>query len=126
MIKILFFVMLCVSLLWSAPEEDENRVFYPPETPHLDKVYKILEQENYRLVEDSTLADWKGDLFMTDMKDSVRYELILENESRVPVIIGAFYLQPLDKKTVRRELKKFSLGFVVTNLVIFALFFVRF
>ncbi len=126
MIKSLFIGLLWVSLLCGMPDKEKNRVFYPPETPYLDKVYKILEQEDYRLVEDSTLADWKGDLLMTDLKDSVKYEVILEDESRVPISLGTFFLKPTDPETIRKELKHFSLGFLMTNLVILTLFFVRF
>jgi len=78
------------------------------------------------MVEDSALAVWTGSLLMTDLNDSLRYEVVLEKESGLKIVAGEFYLKPADKKVVIQQLKDFSLWFTVTNLLLILLFYIRF
>ncbi|MCD6233479.1 MAG: hypothetical protein DRP86_05665 [Candidatus Neomarinimicrobiota bacterium] len=122
--KMLLGMLLAISLLFAADEKE--RVYFPPDTPYLEKVCKTLNEQDYLLVEDSTAADWKGSLMMTDLSDSIRYEILLENKSGGPVLAGVFYLKPVAGKIVLKQIRNFSLWFAVTNLVILGLFFIRF
>ncbi|MGC9512456.1 MAG: hypothetical protein ACP5D8_02370 [Fidelibacterota bacterium] len=117
-------LLLGISLLFAA--EEKERVYFPPDTPYLEKVYKTLNEQDYVLVEDSTAADWKGSLVMTDFSDSIRYEILLDKQSEAPVIAGVFYLKPVAGKIVLKQIRDFSLWFAVTNLMILGLFFIRF
>lgn len=107
-------------------QNDMEAVFFSPDTPYPDKIYQILEKSKYRMVEDSALAVWTGSLLMTDLNDSLRYEVVLEKESGLKIVAGEFYLKPADKKVVIKQLKDFSLWFTVTNLLLIFLFYVRF
>lgn len=117
-------LLLGISLLSAA--EEKERVYFPPDTPYLEKVYHALNEQNYLLVEDSTAADWKGSLVMTDFSDSIRYEILLDKPSGASVIAGVFYLKPVAGKIVLKQIRDFSLWFAVTNLMILGLFFIRF
>ncbi|HDT12405.1 MAG TPA: hypothetical protein ENO01_01985, partial [Candidatus Marinimicrobia bacterium] len=99
-------------------QNDMEAVFFSPDTPYPDKIYQILEKSKYRMVEDSALAVWTGSLLMTDLNDSLRYEVVLEKESGLKIVAGEFYLKPADKKVVIKQLKDFSLWFTVTNLLL--------
>ena len=107
-------------------QNDMEAVFFSPDTPYPDKIYQILEKSKYRMVEDSALAVWAGSLLMTDLNDSLRYEVVLEKESGLKIVAGEFYLKPADKKVVIKQLKDFSLWFTMTNLLLIFLFYVRF
>lgn len=125
MSRILIVIGMSVSFLFAALEEKE-RVYFPPDTPYLEKVYQTLNENNFLLVEDSTGADWNGTLIMTDLNDSIQYEVILEDKMHGPVLAGKFYLKPVDNKSVFKQIRDFSLWYAVTNLVILSLFFIRF
>jgi hypothetical protein len=121
-----FVALLIVIVPLFADKNDTEAVFFSPDTPYADKIYQILEKSQYRMVEDSALAVWSGSLLMTDLKDSLRYEVVLEKESGFKIIAGEFYLKPVDKTVVIKQLKDFSLWFAVTNLLMILLFYVRF
>ncbi|MDD3806534.1 MAG: hypothetical protein PHE86_00675 [Candidatus Marinimicrobia bacterium] len=123
--KMVFGILIIFSFLFAGSEEKE-RVYFPPDTPHLEKVYQTLTEHHYLLVEDSTGADWKGSLIMTAMMDSIQYEIFLENPIKGSKSAGMFYLKPVGKDVFSKEMQKFFYWFGATTLVIGSLFFIRF
>lgn len=124
-IRLFPFIFILASFLFGYQNETEA-VFFSPDTPYPDKIYQILEESKFRMVEDSIQAVWTGSLLITDLKDSLRYEVVLEKESGLKIVAGKFYLKPADKRVVIKQLKDFSLWFIVTNLLLSLLFYVRF
>jgi len=120
------FLIIFFSVSLFGNQIEMEAVFFSPDTPYPDKIYHILEKSKYRMVEDSALAVWTGSLLMTDLNDSLRYEVVLEKESGLKIVAGEFYLKPADKKVVIQQLKDFSLWFTVTNLLLILLFYIRF
>lgn len=102
----------------------QDRVFFDESTPFIDKIYNVLEKNNYVLTKDSVNANYYGEITTKNKKDSTQYIVMIKNEYEKN-IVGNFSTEQIKKTDVKKNVKKYVLfGFLFNSLIII-LYFIR-
>jgi hypothetical protein len=121
---ILCFLISAVCLYGESLQE--NGVYFDPGTLYLVELSEKLNEHDYHLVEDSTKAQFRGQLFFyLEKDDSLRCEIQLQKGEEPVFILDAFTTEPIEKSSVRHSVARFTIWMLILNAISAILFFVR-